>query len=169
MPVRILNDNKIIALVQAGNSPKQIADRFGVGVAAVSKRLKKLKVGMVRDVALRSAGRLADSKLNVMARLCKASEVVDLEVDHLQKVIEGTTGAERQALQEQRLRHLVELRKQIGSALEIAQTLYSIDEVKAFQQEVLNAIAEAAPEVRAKILHNLQERRMIRSSLDMEA
>ncbi len=168
MPPRIINDSELMRMVRAGMSPKEIAGKYGVGLPAVSKRLKLLKIAVTKDVTLRSAPKLVDNSLNAMAQLQRINQVINGELDHIQQAIASAEGAERQTLQDQRLKHVSEVRKQIGLVLEIAQVLYNVDEVKAFQEEVLTAIGEAAPEIRAKILCTLQERRAIRSVLDMK-
>jgi hypothetical protein len=169
MPPRIINDNRLLNLVHSGHSPKEIAEKLGVGVSGVCKRLKALKICITKDVTLRSAPKLVDNSLNAMEQLHKINRLINKELDHIQEEIEGAKGAERQVLQDQRLKHVAEVRKQLSLVLEIAQTLYGLDEVKAFQEEVLAAIGEVAPEVRAAIVENLQRRHAIRSVLDMGA
>jgi transposase len=148
MPMRIINDSELMRLVRAGQSPKEIAENLGVGISAVCKRLKLLKIAVTKDVTLRSAPKLVNSGLNAMAQLHKINDLINAELDHIEEAIEGAEGAARQALQDQRLKHVAEIRKQLSLVLEIAQVLYNVDEVKAFQEEVLSAIGEAAPEVR---------------------
>jgi ribonuclease HI len=45
------------------------ARRLGAGQAAVSKGLKALKIGVTRDVTLRSAAKLVDRGMDAMARV----------------------------------------------------------------------------------------------------
>jgi DNA-binding Lrp family transcriptional regulator len=168
MTNRKFSDNKLLRLFKAGSSVKEIAQKLGVGAPAVCKRLKALKISITKDVTLRGAPKLVDNEFNAMTQLRKVNALINKELDHIEQEIDGAAGTERKDLQGQRLKHVAEVRKQISLVLEIAQVLYNVDEVKAFQEEVLTAIGEAAPEVRSAILQNLQRRKAIRSVLDMK-
>ena len=152
-------------LVREGNGVSQIAKKLGVAKGSVSKRLKDLRVGITKDVVLRSAPQIVDRQLNAMDQLKKINTLINGELDYIEKNIETATGQERRELQEQRLKHVAEVRKQLGLLLEIAQALYNAEEVAAFQQSVLEEIGHAAPEVRDRILQRLNERRAIRSTI----
>ena len=60
MAKKKINDDTLLQLIRDGNSPAEAARRLGVGRAAVSKRLKTLKIGVTRGVTLRSAAKLVD-------------------------------------------------------------------------------------------------------------
>ncbi|MGO9019562.1 MAG: hypothetical protein ACLQVJ_14560 [Syntrophobacteraceae bacterium] len=60
MAKKKINDDTLLQLIRDGNSPAEAARRLGVGRAAVSKRLKALKIGVTRGVTLRSAAKLVD-------------------------------------------------------------------------------------------------------------
>ena len=152
-------------LVREGNGVSQIAKKLGVAKGSVSKRLKDLRVGITKDVVLRSAPQIVDRQLNAMDQLKKINGLINGELDYIEKNIETATGQERKELQEQRLKHVAEVRKQLGLLLEIAQVLYNAEEVAAFQQSVLEEIGHAAPDVRDRILQRLNERRAIRSTI----
>lgn len=64
------------------------------------------------------------------------------------------------------LRAMQEIRGQLKLQLEIFQALYDMQAVAEFQREVLEAIGDAAPETRDRIIHNLKEKRAIRSTLE---
>ncbi len=168
MANRKFSDNRLLRLFRAGSSVKEIAEKLGVGAPAVSKRLKALNISITRDVTLRGAPKLVDNEFNAMNQLRKVNAMINKELDHIEQEIDGAAGIERKDLQDQRLKHVAEVRKQISLVLQIAQVLYNVDEVKAFQEEVLTAIGEAAPQVRSAILQNLQRRKAIRSVLDMK-
>jgi hypothetical protein len=59
-----------------------------------------------------------------------------------------------------------EIRGQLKLQLEIFQALYDMQAVAEFQREVLEAIGDASPETRDRIIHNLKEKRAIRSTLE---
>ena len=49
---------------------------------------------------------------------------------------------------------------------EIFQCLYDIKAIQEFQEEVLTAIGEEDPDVRKRIVHNLNQKRAIRSAIE---
>jgi hypothetical protein len=63
------------------------------------------------------------------------------------------------------LRAMGEIREQLRLQVEIFKTLYDVEAVREFQQVVLQAIGEVDPNVREKIIVNLNKRRAIRSSV----
>jgi hypothetical protein len=141
---------KLERLVREGNGVSEIARKLGVTKGAVSKKLKSLKVAVAKDVALRSAPKIVDNGLDAMAEL------------------ETATAQNRRGLQDQKLNHVAEIRKQLTLLLDIAQVLYNLDEVKAFQELVVEEIGNATPEIRHRILQRLNEKRLIRSSLQLD-
>jgi hypothetical protein len=71
MAKKKINDDTLLQLIRDGNSPAGATRRLGVGRAAVFKRLKALKIGVTRDVTLRSAAKLVDHGMDAMAQLQK--------------------------------------------------------------------------------------------------
>jgi len=64
------------------------------------------------------------------------------------------------------LKAMAEIRGQLKLQLEIFQCLYDMKAVQEFQNEVLTAIGDAAPDVRDRIIHNLNQKRAIRSAIE---
>ncbi len=153
-------------LVREGNGVSQIAKKLGVTKGSVSKRLKNLRVGISKDVVLRSAPKIVDRQLNAMDQLKRINELINNELSYIEKNIQTATGEQRRELQEQRLKHVAEIRKQLGLLLDIAQALYNAEEVAAFQQSVLEEIGNVSTEVRDTIVERLNKRRAIRSTFE---
>jgi DNA-binding transcriptional regulator GbsR (MarR family) len=152
-------------LVSKGLGVSEIADELGFSKGAVSKALKRLSVAITKDVALRTAPEIANSKLDAMGQLSKVNDLINRELDYIEEHIETASDKERKSFQDQKLKHVAEIRKQLGLFLKIAETLYNAEEVAKFQQTVLEEIGHAAPEIRDRILQRLNERRVIRSTL----
>src|SRR5512139_3744570 len=115
-------------LVRYGNGVSDIALKLGVSKGAVSKRLKDLRVGISKDVVLRSAPEIVDRQLNAMDQLKRINGLINNELDYIERNIESAASEERKELQEQRLKHVAEIRKQLGLLLDIAQALYDAEE-----------------------------------------
>ena len=152
-------------LVREGNGVSEIARKLGVTKGAVSKRLKSLKVAIAKDVTLRSAPQIVDRQINAMGQLTRINTLINNELDYIEENIKNASGEKRKELQDQRLKHVSEIRKQLSLLLDIAQALHSTEEVAAFQQIVLEEIGHAEPSVRTRILQRLNERRAIPSTL----
>ena len=154
-------------MVNRGKSQKEIAKHFGVSEAAVSKMFKKMRGYIPRVVALEKASELADEKLDAMGQLRHVNALINQELDHIEENIQTATKEERRAWQDQKLKHVKEIRKQLGLLLNIAQTLYNVEEVKLFQETVLEVIGNASEELREKIIRELQQRRALRSTFSL--
>jgi len=166
MPKKKISLIQLERLVSEGNGVSQIARKLGVTKGAVSKAIKRLNIAVTKDVALRTAPKIADKKIDAMTQLTKVNDLIHSELNYIQTTIQTTSGTERKELQAQQLKHVAEVRKQLGLLLNIAEALYNAEEVAAFQQIVLEEIGNAEPEVRDRILHRLNERRAIRSTLE---
>lgn len=183
-------DLELKRLVRRGLSGSAIAERLGVSKGAVSMRLKALNEAITKDVTLRNAGEIVEKEINAIDQLQRinthANEILDLlmrwqrgEPEAL-RILESQVrlvkvNDEEEPVKEFKfkdprelaLKAMQEIRGQLKLQLEIFQCLFDIKAVAAFQEEVLDAIGRAAPEIRDRIVRNLQERRAIRSTLEL--
>jgi AcrR family transcriptional regulator len=177
-------------MVRQGLGVSKIARELGVTKGAISKRLKALSVAINQRVVLHDAGEIVEKKLDAIAQLQKindyANELLDLlmrwnrgDQEALQ-ILESQVrkvkvrGSEEEITEykfkdprELALKAMGEIRGQLNLQLEIFRALYDMSAVAEFQKEVLESIKEVAPDVRDKIIFNLQKRRAIRSTLDL--
>ncbi len=151
-------------LVEKGQTQSEVATHFGVSEAAVSKRVKALNIHLSRHVALERAKEVADHGLNVVHQLQGINNVIQ---DELQWATEAARkpGADRKGLQTVIIDLTGEVRKQLRFQLEVLRSLYDMRGVAEFQKEVLDAIGEAAPEIREAIVRRLVDRRALRATL----
>ncbi len=176
-------------LVREGNGVSEIARKLKVSKGAVSKRLKALNVAITKDVTLHHAGEIVEKKLDAIGQLQKINEYANELLDLLMRWNKGDEEAlqilesqvrkvkvrgQEEEITEYRfkdprelaLKAMAEIRGQLNLQLEIFRALYDMAAVAEFQKEVLTAIGEVAPDVRSKIIHNLQKARAIRSTLN---
>ena len=144
-------------LVREGKGVSDIARKLGVTKGAVSKRLKALRVGITKDVVLRSAPEIVNRELKGMDQLKRINDLINNELEYIEGNIKTAKGEERKELQEARLKHVAEVRKQLGLLLNIAEALRYGEEVQIFQKIVLEEINRVAPEVKARIAERLNE------------
>lgn len=151
-------------LVEEDRSQREAAAYFGVTEAAISKRVKALNLNLSRHVGLERAKEVADHGLNVASQLQRINRVIQEELTWALGEARKP-GADRKGLQHVVIDLTGEVRKQLHLQLDILRSLYDLKAVAAFQQEVLDAIGEVAPETRQAIIRRLHERRALRSAI----
>jgi transposase len=191
MPRKKITNVELEKLVREGNSISDICKKLGVTRSAVWKRLKALDVVVTQNVALHHAGEIVERKINAIEQLQKinrdANEILDLLMrwnrgdEEALQMLESQVatkkirvGKHEEFIKEIRtrdprelaLKAMQEIRSQLHLQLDIHKTLYDMAAVAEFQKEVLEAIQDASPELRDKIVRSLQERRVVRSTLE---
>jgi transcriptional regulator len=153
-------------LLREGIHQSEIARQLKVSKQAISKVVKRLK--QQNDQAALSVSTpvvkaLVGSKIDGMKQLKKINDTVIHEINLLNEEIKKAEGEERENLALQRLKHVAEVRKQLGLLLDICKELYNAEEVQRFQQTVLETIGEVDDNVRDEILKRLKLLRSARS------
>jgi len=151
MAIPKVDIRKLSQMLRSGKSVKQCANFFGVTSGAISQHKKNLSIAVVKNVALENAHRIVDKNLNAVDQLHKINKQANELLDKLEQKPEI------------KLKIMAEIRGQLKLQLDIFQCLYDMKAVQEFQQEVLTAIGEVNPDVRRTIIHNLNQKRVIRS------
>jgi predicted transcriptional regulator len=158
-----IKPEEVRALLDQGLNPGQIAKQLQVSPSAISKvfvRNQEVFLGVrAQDVVLRTAQKVADAKLDAMGQLLKINRLAHRELDFISKAMKEATTEARRDLEPRQLNYIAELRKQLTLALDVAQSLYGIEETAAFQRIVLEEIESINPEAKARIMERLRERR----------
>ncbi len=193
MARRKVEDSELRQLVNKGLKGSEIARRLGVSAGLVSMRLKALKIGISKDVTLRSAPEIVRRELDTIGQLQKingyANELLDLLMrwnrgdEGALQILEGQVrkvkvgrGEEAEEVKEYKfkdprdlaLKAMAEIRGQLKLQLEIFQALYDMQAVQEFQTEVLEVIASVSPETKDEIVRRLTEKSAIRSTLEFD-
>ncbi len=184
--------NELHQLVTKGKGTSEIAKYFSVTPGAVSQAKKKLKISVVKNVALESAHKVVDKNLDAVAQLQKinkdANELLDVLMrwnrgdDEALQILETQVrkvrigkGENAEIVKQYKfkdprelaLRAMAEIRGQLNLQLDIFKTLYDMEAVAEFQKEVLTAIGEETPNVRDRIIQRLKESRSLRQSVSI--
>lgn len=193
MPKPKIDKIKLHRLLTSGKSQKEVAQVFGVTEGAISKALKELNVNVVRNVGLENAHRVVGKSLNAVDQLQKinsdANELLDLLMrwnrgdSKAIQVLESQVATKKVRVgdkeefvkefkfkdpRELALKAMQEIRGQLCLQLDIFKTLYDLESIAEFQQEVLTAIAEVEPSVRNSIINALKKRRSIRQTVSFD-
>jgi len=177
-------------LITEGKSTTEIAKYFSCTPGAVSQAKRKLKISVVKNVALENAHKVVGKNLDAVEQLQKinqnANELLDLLMrwnrgdeealqvleNQVRKVRVGKTEKYVEEFKfkdprELAIKAMAEIRGQLNLQLEIFKTLYDMEAVAEFQREVLNAIGEVSPDVRNRITQRLKEGRALRSAVSI--
>ena len=180
-------------LVTEGKSTTEIAKYFSCTPGAVSQAKKKLKISVVKNVALESAHKVVDRNLDAVSQLqninVKANKMLDeltgedKVIDRIVKAVEGVLAYEGDPVKQKAyirkvvsqinsdrnltIKIMSEIRGQLNLQLEIFQVLYDMKAVQEFQKEVLEIIGEVDPNAKRKIIERLKEASAIRAAVQI--
>jgi predicted transcriptional regulator len=161
-----INADELQHFLDAGNSQADAAKHFGVTEAAISQRVKQLRISTSKVVALERAARVVDQKLDANERLQRVQQIIDEELSWAVQRAKAP-GSDRTALQDTILKLAAEVRQQLGLQLSITRSLVDLKVVREFQRSVVEVISEESPEVARHIVARLKERRALRQSANL--
>jgi len=193
MPKAKIDKTKLSQMLKSGKSQRQIAQFFGVTEGAVSKAKKELNICVVKNLALENAHRVVDKNINAIDQLQKINDhanwLLDLLMNwqkgdgHALQVLETQVSTKKVRVGDQEefvrefkfkdprelaLKAMAEIRGQLKLQLEIFQCLYDLKAIQEFQTEVLTAIGDVDPDVRKRIVYNLNQKRALRSAVKFD-
>lgn len=185
-----ISTSELLRRVDAGDAYANIAKDYGITRQAVYKRVIALRGKTTKAIISGKVGKAVDQKLDAIDQLQKindnANEILDLLMrwnrgdklalqileSNVKRVKFGKDGEELDVKEvkfkdprELAIKAMAEIRNQLKLQLEIFQCLYDLKAAEEFQQEVLQSIKEAAPDVQKKIIARLNSRRAIRAAV----
>jgi hypothetical protein len=166
MAVAKLNPDTLRAFLAAGHSQAQAAIEFGVSEAAISQRVKQLRVNTSKVVALERAAEVVDQHLTASQRLRHVQEVMRDQLTHVEQLAKQP-GTDRVAHTDALVRLAGEIRAQLKLEHEISRDLVDLGVVREFQRTVFDVISKEAPDVARRILERLKEQRALRRSVEL--
>jgi hypothetical protein len=154
----------------------------------ITLRRSTPRENIIKDVTLYHAGEIVTKEINAIDQLYKvnsyANELLDVLMkwmggdDEVLQILESQVSEKKIRVgkvvefvkeykfkdpRELALKAMGEIREQLKLQFEMMKALYDMDNVAAFQDEVLTTIGEVEPDVRKRIIEKLKERRIIRS------
>jgi len=157
---------KLSQMLRSGKTQRQCAKVFGVTEGAISQAKKELNIAVIKSVALESAHRVVKHHLDAVGQLAKINQKANLILDEMMKTMQGNNLSEFQykTVRELALKSMAEVRNQLNLQLEMLRTLHDVEEMAAFQKEVLEIISEVDKNAKNEIVQRLKERRALRVS-----
>ena len=150
-----LSDDDLKDLLEKEIPQKQIAALYHISEAAVSKRVKSMTLKQERAA-------LATVPEHVMKAVASVWDTKAALDENYQRVLALLDDSCETA--GDKLRAVAEIRQHMQFAMQVLETLYTIQETQAFMDEVMAVLDECEPGVRQKILHRLREKRSVRSA-----
>jgi len=152
--------------LDAGHNQADAARHFGVSEAAVSQRVKQLRIATSKVVALERAAQVVDQKLTAAQLLQHVQRVILDELTWAEQQAKQP-GADRAALSDVIVKLSAEVRSQLRLEHDISRTLIDLRVVREFQRTVFDAISEESPETARRIVAKLKEQQALRRSAEL--
>ena len=134
-----------------GMTQGELAQHFGCTQSAISRALKRIDVNVTHHVALEKAGEIANRHLNVVDQLSRINQKA-------RAILDGADNPDTA------LKAAAEVRQQLKLQMEILRTLYDVQEAERFQRTVIEAIGTVSPDIRKRIIDELNRRRIVDQS-----
>ena len=131
----------------------QAANELGVSRQAVNNRLKQLRGRTTHAMVAGRIDKVIDNKIDTFAQLEKINNKANELLDAAETDTQDT------------IRLMGEIRNQLKLQLELFQTMWDVRAAEEFQDTVLTVIGQVDPEVRKKILAELNSRSAIRNAV----
>jgi DNA-binding transcriptional regulator YdaS (Cro superfamily) len=152
--------------LDAGHNQADAARHFGVSEAAVSQRVKQLRIATSKVVALERAADVVNHQLTAAQRLQHVQRVILGELTWAEQQAKQP-GADRAALSDVIVKLSAEVRSQLRLEHDISRTLIDLRVVREFQRTVFDAISEESPETAQRIVAKLKEQQALRRSAEL--
>jgi len=167
MVERLITDEELQAYLDEGLTVTEIAQRSGLTEGGISKRVKKLREKPVVPTVVRNTQALKspEGRLDAMSQLDHINRLCNTELDILQESLQDCDPSQRASLMRQQLAHVQEVRAQIKLLADIASAVTHYEEVKKFQQIVLEELGNVVPEARDRVIARLEKRSHVGSLL----
>ena len=147
---RKLTDDALRQFLNLGYTRRQISEMAHISEAAISKRIAALenRAARANPAAVQTAH----------AQLWDVRAAVEENYARCLQLLNETENAP------DKVKALAEVRQHLQFALSILKSMYEIQEVQAFMDEVMAVIDECEPGTRERILDRLTARRSIRAA-----
>lgn len=143
---RIVSDQQILDRLRNNMTATEIANEFGITSDAVRKRIKKMGQRALPYILQRESaimGVQLDTQKQMLHINQKTFEILN---NPKTKVMEQLAAIKR-------------IERQNEIQLKMMQVIFSISEIKAFQESVLSVLQEVDPDVREAVIEKLSQRR----------
>ena len=153
MQKKLINDTKMLRMIDGGSTQADVARCFGVTPGAVHSRLRTLRGRTTYAVAATKVEKAIDSKLDVVEQLKTINQTAQ---DLLANVEEDAHLS---------VKLMAEIRNQLRLMMDVYEMLYSLEGAAQFQQSVLEVLEDCDPQLRKDVVAKLNEKSSLRAAL----
>ena len=153
MSAKIINDNKLLRMVNAGNSQADIAREIGVSPPAINKRIKQLRGRTTHAMIADKIENVIEQKIDTWKQLEKVNKCANALLDKAEGNVQDSAILMR------------EIREQLKLQMELFKTMWDVRASMEFQDTILTVIGKIDPEVRKLILQELNAKSAIRNAV----
>ncbi len=148
-----IKDADMIRMVNAGESQAAIARKYNVSGAAVCKRLKELRGKTTHAIVVSKIDSVIEQKIDTWKQLEKINQRANVLLDQAEGDVQESALMMR------------EIREQLKLQMELFKTMWDVRAAMEFQDTVMTVIGKIDPEVRKKILSELNAKSAIRNAV----
>jgi hypothetical protein len=161
-----LDPDALREFLAAGHSQAAAAIEFGVSEAAISQRVKSLRLDTSKIVAFERAADVIDVQLTAASRLDHVQDVIRQQLDYVERLAQSP-GANRAAFTDPLVKLSGEVRAQVRLSHDISKDLVQLQVMQEFRRVVFEVITQEAPETAHRIVERLKQQRALRQSLQI--
>lgn len=149
----IINDRKLLRMVDQGKTQVQAAEFFGVSKQAINKRLKELRGRTTKIVATKKLEATIEHKFDAIQQL------MDINKKTLGLLDEAEENPEFA------LKCIAEVRNQLKLASDIYSQMYSVQVVNDFMATVIDILRDVDQDVYKEFQRRFNHERSLRSAI----
>ncbi|MCP3891553.1 MAG: winged helix-turn-helix transcriptional regulator [Desulfobulbaceae bacterium] len=149
-----INDTKLLRLIDREKKTQvEAAKELGVTKQAVNYRLKQLRGKTTHAVIANRIDNVIEQKIDTWKQLEKVNQIANDLLDQAEDNVQDSAIMMR------------EIREQLKLQMELFKTMWDVKAAMEFQDTVLTVIGKIDPEIRKKILHELNAKSAIRNAV----
>jgi len=167
---------QVEAMLREGKTSSEISKQFGVSKTAILNCKKRLKIATTKVITLERGGEVVKRNMAIMDQLTRANDEMNSLMDLLSRWSKGDKEALEKIKVTQGIKSddpralLIKCAKQVQDGvlayLEVLKTVFSFSEVEDFMNLIIETIGEESPDVQAKIIKRLNDRRLVRGAFN---
>lgn len=147
---------KLNEYLSNGKSQAECARIFNVSQAAITKAVRRFNLTVAQDVATKQASELEKKKKTAMDRLMDLVGKCEDELEWIESTHPPSEDANYQTWQDQKIKHVAEIRKLISSMADIRVKIYHVEAVEKALRVMYDEIGSESIETQKRIRDRLQ-------------
>lgn len=145
-------------LLNEGKSQAECSRIFGVSEAAITKAVRRFNLAVAQDIVSKQAPDLVKQKKGAMDYLMDLAKRCDEELKWIEDNHPPSDNKDYQSWQDQKIKHIAEIRKVINSMSDIRVKIYHTESVERALGIIMQEVGKENAELQGRIRARLQKR-----------